>query len=181
MSLLESGGAQDFERAATAPAVLVSRGFDRVRGRLSITPVDIDPGLSTLPAVWVDARRIEQVIANLVDNAIKYAPGSAVRISGAGTDAGRIVELWVDDQGPGISADDLAHLFDRFYRGRSPQRTDVPGTGLGLAIARTIVEGHGGQIWAENRSAGGARFALTLPVASSTHGRRRRIQRAEQG
>jgi signal transduction histidine kinase len=179
MSQLVSGGAQNFERAPTAPAVLVSRGLDRVHGRLSNAPVDIDPGLGTLPALWVDARRIEQVFANLVENAIKYAPGSAIRISGDIADAGRIVNLRVEDEGPGIPADDLAHIFDRFYRGRSPERSDIPGTGLGLAIARTIVEGHGGQIRAENRPGGGARFVLSLPAASSTHGPRRRIQQAE--
>jgi signal transduction histidine kinase len=179
MSQLVSGGAQNFERAPTAPAVLVSRGLDRVHGRLSNAPVDIDPGLGTLPAVWVDARRIEQVFANLVENAIKYAPGSAIRISGDVADAGRIVNLRVEDEGPGIPADDLAHIFDRFYRGRSPERSDIAGTGLGLAIARTIMEGHGGQIRAENRPGGGARFVLSLPAACSTHGPRRRIQQAE--
>jgi len=165
MSQLVSGGSQNFKRAPTAPAVLISRGLDRVRGRLSNAPVDIDPGLGTLPAVWVDARRIEQVLTNLVENAIKYAPGSAIRISGAVADAGRSVELWVEDEGPGIATDDLTHIFDRFYRGRSPERSDIPGTGLGLAIARMIVEGHGGQIRADNRPGRGAHFVISLPTA----------------
>jgi signal transduction histidine kinase len=179
MSRLVSGGSQHFERAPTAPAVLVSRGLDRVHSRLSSARVDIDPGLGTLPSVWVDASRIEQVFANLVENGIKHAPGSEIRISGAVADAGQMVELWVDDDGPGIATDDLAHIFDRFYRGRSPERSDIPGTGLGLAIARTIVEGHGGQIRAENRPRGGARFVLSLPVASVTQGWQRRIQQAK--
>jgi signal transduction histidine kinase len=174
MSQLLSGGCQNFERAATRPAVLVSRGLDRVRVRLSNTPLDIDPKLGTLPAVWVDARRIEQVFANLVDNATKYAPGSVIRISGALVDASATVELRVEDKGPGIPADDLAHIFDRFYRGRTRERSKVPGTGLGLAIARTIVEGHGGRIRAENRPGGGARFVVTLPTAPS---RRHRPER----
>jgi signal transduction histidine kinase len=167
MSQLVSGGAQNFERAPTAPAVLVSCGLDRVRGRLFDSPLEIDPGLGALPAVWVDARRIEQVLANVVENATKYAPGSTIRISGEVADAGRIVELSVEDEGPGIPAGDLAHVFDMFFRGRSPERSGIPGTGLGLAIARTIVEGHGGQIRAENRPGGGARFVLSLPVDSS--------------
>jgi signal transduction histidine kinase len=178
MSQLVSSGAQHFSRAPTPPAVLVSRGLDRVRGRLALSPVDIDSGLGTLPAVWVDARRIEQVFANLLENAIKYAPGSAIRIAGARADAGRMVDLWVEDEGPGIASDDLAHIFDTFYRGRSPERSDIPGTGLGLAIARTIVEGHGGRIRAENRPDGGARFVVSLPTASAD-GRRRRIQQSE--
>jgi signal transduction histidine kinase len=174
MSRLVSGGSQNFERAPTAPAVLASCGVDRVHGRLSDVALEIDPGLGSLPAVWVDARRIKQVFANLVENAIKYAPGSAIRLSGALAQAGRIVELWVEDEGPGIPADDLAHIFDTFYRGRSSERSGIPGTGLGLAIARTIVEGHGGQIRAENRPGGGARFVFSLPVASSTHDWRER-------
>jgi signal transduction histidine kinase len=167
MSRLLSGGSQAFQRAATPPAVLVCRGLERVRVRLSNTPLDIDRELGTLPPVWVDAKRIEQVFANLVDNATKYAPGSAIHISGGLADAGRTVELWVEDEGPGIPADDLAHLFDRFYRGRLRERSEVPGTGLGLAIARTIGEGHGGRIRAENRPGGGARFVFSLPTTSS--------------
>jgi len=178
MSQLVSSGAQNFSRAPTPPAVLVSRGLDRVRGRLALSPVDIDSGLGMLPAVWVDARRIEQVFANLLENAIKYAPGSTIRISGARADAGRMVDLWVEDEGRGIASDDLAHIFDTFYRGRSAERSDIPGTGLGLAIARTIVEGHGGRIRAENRPSGGARFVVSLPTASAD-GRRRRIQQSE--
>jgi signal transduction histidine kinase len=86
-----------------------------------------------------------------------------------------MVDLWVEDEGPGIPADDLAYIFDRFYRGRSPELSDIPGTGLRLAIARTIVEGHGGQIRGDHRPGGGARFLFSLPAASSTHDRRKRI------
>ena len=75
------------------------------------------------------------------------------------------VNIVVEDDGPGIPADDVDHIFDAFYRGRSIQWSETPGTGLGLAIARTIVEAHGGRIRAENRPGGGARFTITLPVA----------------
>jgi signal transduction histidine kinase len=178
MSQLVSSGAQNFNRAPMPPAVLVSCALDRVRGRLGLSPVDIDSGLGTLPAVWVDARRIEQVFANLLENAIKYAPGAAIRISGERADAGRMVDLWVEDEGPGIASDDLAHIFDTFYRGRLPERSDISGTGLGLAIARTIVEGHRGRIRVENRPDGGARFVVSLPTAAA-YGRRRRTQQSE--
>ena len=120
---------------------------------------------SRLPVVYVDPRRLEQVIANLVENATKYAPGS-IYISGGIADGGRAVDIVVDDDGPGIPVANIDHIFDAFYRGRSVRRSETPDTGLGLAIARTIVEAQGGHIRAENRHGGGARFTISLPVAS---------------
>jgi len=160
MSQLMSGECQDFECDPTSPAVVVRRGLDRVRLRLSNSTLDIDRGLSALPLVCVNRRRIEQVLANLIDNATKYAPGSTIHISGAAVDGGQNVELYVEDEGPGIPDADLEHIFDKFYRGRS----EAPGTGLGLPISRVIVEGHGGRMRAENRPGGGARFVVSLPA-----------------
>ena len=174
ISSLASGARQRFDRAPAPPAVVVSGGVDRVRGHVSRGVLDINPDLGALPPVWVDVRRVEQVLANLVENATKYAPGSAIHVSGALVNTGHEVELWVEDDGPGISADDLAHIFDKFYRGRSAVRSEVPGTGLGLPIAQAIVEGHGGHIRAENRPGGGARFVFSLPVAS------RRLDRGQR-
>jgi signal transduction histidine kinase len=166
MSRLASGASNQFQRASSQPAVLVFRGLSRLRGRLPQSTVEVDESLSNLPPVWADPRRIEQVIVNLVDNAIKYAPGSNIHISGRATEARGLVELLVEDDGPGIPSDDLEHIFERFYRGRSREKSESPGTGLGLAIARAIVEGHGGQMRAENRPAGGARFIVSLPTAA---------------
>jgi len=163
-----NNGHVHFDRGPIQPAVLVRRSLDRVRVRSLNSAVEIDSGLRALPAIWVDARRIEQVIANLVDNAVKYAPGSTIHISGCIADAGANVDVAVEDDGPGIPVDDLDHIFDRFYRGRSHERSEIAGTGLGLAIARMMVEGHGGRIRAENRSGGGARFVLSLPTVASS-------------
>jgi signal transduction histidine kinase len=169
MSRLMSGGCENFDRAPISPAVLVCRGLQRIRSRLAHTKLDIHAALGSLPSVCADSKRIEQVVANLVDNATKYAPGSTIRISGAAADGGARVELSIEDEGPGIREADLEHIFDKFYRGPSHKRSEVPGTGLGLAIARTIVEGHGGRIRAENRATGGARFVVSLPVAAACH------------
>jgi two-component system, OmpR family, sensor histidine kinase KdpD len=119
---------------------------------------DIQPGL---PPSYIDPVEIDQVLSNVIENALKYTPDTAeIRIGARRVEGALQVE--VSDGGPGIPAAALPHLFDRFYRvnqeGARPR-----GTGLGLAVAKGLVEAHGGQIWAENRPEGGARFAFTLP------------------
>jgi signal transduction histidine kinase len=108
-----------------------------------------------------DPARLRQLVAILVDNAIRHAPaGSRVDVL-VRTDSGDAVVV-VEDQGPGIRAEDLPRVFDRFYRGAG---APGGGTGLGLAIAAWIVERHGGRIAAANRDGGGARFTVRLPLA----------------
>jgi two-component system sensor histidine kinase KdpD len=115
-----------------------------------------------LPLVPMDAVLIEQVLVNLLENALKYAgPESAVRLSArAGLDG---VTVEVADDGPGLPPEALERVFEKFYRGPSGQR----GFGLGLAICRAIVTAHGGRIWAENRVPHGAVFRFTLPAGAS--------------
>ncbi|MDD5264037.1 MAG: ATP-binding protein [Candidatus Bipolaricaulis sp.] len=116
-----------------------------------------------LGSISVDPKRIRQVIANLLSNAIRYTPTSGrIEISIRGVKGE--VEVYVSDTGPGISPEDLPRLFERFYRG-DPARNRSGGSGLGLAIARRWVEAHGGRIWAENNRTGGARFTFRLPSA----------------
>ncbi len=116
-----------------------------------------------LELISVDPKRIRQVIANLLSNAIRYTPTSGrIEISIHGAEGE--VEVYVSDTGPGISPEDLPRLFERFYRG-DPARNRSGGSGLGLAIARRWVEAHGGRIWAENNRTGGARFTFRLPSA----------------
>jgi two-component system sensor histidine kinase KdpD len=74
--------------------------------------------------------------------------------------------LCVEDDGPGIPAEHLEQVFDKFFRIKGPGRAPAPGTGLGLAICTGIVQAHGGRIWAENRPTGGARFVMRLPLAA---------------
>jgi signal transduction histidine kinase len=107
-----------------------------------------------------DPARLRQLVAILVDNAIRHAPSGTrvdVRVRADGADA----LLVVDDAGPGIRPEDLPHVFDRFYRAAG---APGGGTGLGLAIAAWIVERHGGRIAATNRDGGGARFTVRLPL-----------------
>jgi PAS domain S-box-containing protein len=165
MSRIESGGLDSHERAPARLGDLVAGGLDRVRGLFDERCLTVDVP-TELPPVVVDAAQLERVVANLLENAAKYAPAeSAVRV--LARTAGEHIELRVEDRGPGIPPDHLDHVFDKFFRVHTSERSGIPGTGLGLAICRAIVQAHGGRIWAENRHGGGARFVVALPVAAA--------------
>src|SRR5438067_1012857 len=117
-------------------------------------------GDASVRGSW-DALRLEQVFANLVGNALKYAAGSAVTIRVSGRDGEASFE--VQDRGPGIGAEDLSRIFDRFERA-APSR-HYGGLGLGLYIARQVVEAHGGTIGVHETPGGGATFSVVLPRA----------------
>jgi histidine kinase len=122
-------------------------------------------GAQALPPVRADDDRLIQVLSNLCINALQYAPrGGTVSITA--TSAGGEILIAVHDTGVGISAADLPHIFDRFYRAdKSRSRREGAGSGIGLTIARALVEAHGGRIWAESAGAGrGATFTIALPV-----------------
>ena len=114
--------------------------------------------------VRADPAKLHDALRNLVSNAISYAPErSTIRIGAVPVD-GRVA-LTVSDEGPGIPDEDLARVFERFYRVDKSRARDPGGTGLGLAIVKHLVELHGGQVGVENRPEGGARFTITLPAA----------------
>jgi len=112
------------------------------------------------PIVMADETRIEQVLSNLISNAIKYAPGGEIRIGGQ-TLPDQVV-ICVRDEGPGIATGDLPHIFDRFYRAQEASRK-TKGAGLGLYLARAIIEAHGGRMWADARTEKGTRICFSLP------------------
>jgi len=117
---------------------------------------------SDLPLCWADPARLDRVILNLLANALAHSPpGADVRVRAVAL--GGEVQLTVRDQGAGIAAADLPHIFERFYRGHSTRSGD--GLGLGLFIARLLVDAHGGRIWAESIPGQGSAFTLTLPLA----------------
>jgi len=125
---------------------------------------EIAPDATTVPG---DPTKLQDVLRNLIENAVNYSPegGRIAVISGA--THGRM-SIRVEDQGPGIPPDDLARVFERFYRvdkSRTREGKDPGGTGLGLSIVRHLVELHGGRIWAANRPEGGAIFTIELPAA----------------
>jgi two-component system sensor histidine kinase KdpD len=112
----------------------------------------------------VDPVLIEQVLYNLLENAVKYTPDKA-RITLAAFREEEETTMIVEDDGPGVDPGELERIFDKFYRGRTVARGERGGVGLGLAICRTVIRLHGGRIWAENREGGGARFVFSIPNA----------------
>jgi len=114
-------------------------------------------------SVAADRDRLLQVLQNLVDNAMKFTPdGGSVRLSASAS--GASVRFSVADSGPGIPAEEVPHLFDRFWQARGGGRP-AGGAGLGLAIVRGIVEAHGGTVWVESEEGRGTTFHFTLPAA----------------
>ena len=152
-------------------AVLVDRARSTFLSGGGRNRLDIDLGAG-LPLVMADRRRVVQVIGNLLSNASRRSPESAaVRVS-ATWEGGQVAVSIVDD-GSGITAERLPHLFRKFSTNEAEEQGGD--TGLGLAICKGIVEAHGGRIWAESDGPGlGARFTFTLPVIEETPGERRR-------
>jgi len=138
---------------------IVGAVLNRLGERLNDHPLKVSLQ-GNLPLIPFDSLLLEQVFMNLFDNAIKYSPkGTSLELSASETFYTVTVEL--ADRGPGIAQGDEERIFDKFVRGRGPGG----GVGLGLAICRTIINAHGGRIWAENRPDGGAVFRFTLPAA----------------
>jgi signal transduction histidine kinase len=116
-----------------------------------------------LPEAIIDPQRFQQVIGNLIDNALRYAPEASSIIVTIQRQENSI-ELTVADDGPGIPEDELPHLFDRFWRGEKSRARTTGGAGLGLSIARQLVEAQGGRITAHNRIPCGFKVCIQLPI-----------------
>ncbi len=162
MSRLEAG-ALGVKLEALDVIDLAEAASKRLARRLSGHHIVFDAP-NDLPLVYVDPLLLEQAIVNLLDNAAKYAPaGSTIRIQARL--GGSKVLLVVEDEGPGIPPDELALIFDKFYRAKAADRR-VAGTGLGLAVARGFVEAFGGTLDAANRTdRSGAALTISLPFA----------------
>jgi two-component system sensor histidine kinase KdpD len=158
MTRLE-GGAIALNRDWHSLPELAGSVLGRLRERLAAHPVRV--ALAEAPLVRVDAMLIEQVLANLLENAAKYTPpGTPVTLSSQVQEGELVVS--VEDEGPGLPPGDPEQLFAKFHRG-APE-TAAGGVGLGLTICRAIVNLHGGRIWAERLERRGAAFRFTLPL-----------------
>ncbi len=155
-------GESPLTRSPVSIADVAGRAVERLKAQADRAGLEIKLELAPgLPPVSVDEVRIEQVLVNLIHNAIKFTP-SGGRIDIAARASGNHVLVSVSDTGVGISADDLPRVFERFYKA-DKARTDR-GTGLGLAIAKHIVEAHGGRIWVESVEGRGATFSFSIPL-----------------
>jgi signal transduction histidine kinase len=147
---------------------LVGRVIAKFKPQASSRRVDISvelgdqfpPGFS----LSVDPIRMDQILSNLLSNALRFTPEEGRIIIGLVIE-GNALKMSVQDSGPGIAPEALPHVFDRFYRADRSRSRSEGGTGLGLAIARHLTEAHGGSLTATNHSQGGALFTLSLPLS----------------
>ncbi len=162
MSALESGRIKlSLQPVPLRP--LAEKVLADLKTRTDAKGVKLVNDLSELTAL-ADANRLEQVFANLVDNAIKYGRvEGTVIIGGRQTDVDKL-EIFVQDDGPGIPPESLDRIFERFYRVDKARSREQGGTGLGLSIVKHIVQNHGGKVWVKSEPGKGATFFFTLPA-----------------
>jgi len=154
-------GTLTLERATIAPAEVVDEAVEMVRASAAGRTLDVAVP-TELPSVEADRYRVLQVLTNLLANAVKFTPpGGRIAIAAERKNGDLLVR--VRDSGPGIPADQIDHVFDRFWKA---SRSDRRGAGLGLAIAKGIIDAHGGKIWLESQPDAGATFCFTLPLAA---------------
>jgi signal transduction histidine kinase len=158
-SRLQSGGLS-INSADVDLAILAERIAKRFQTQSSIHKIIVDFP-ENFPIVNGDETRLEQVLSNLVSNAIKYSPeGGEIRIRAQVRPT--TVIICISDQGPGVAPEDIPHIFDRFYRSSLAKRT-TKGAGLGLYLARAVIEAHGGRIWVDPQPGKGARICFSIP------------------
>ena len=157
-SRLQAGGLS-LNRADVSLPALAERMAERFKTQTKAHTLVVDFP-ENFPIILADESRIEQVLSNLISNAIKYAPRGEIHIGGQVRPEQVIVT--VSDEGPGIDGHDMPHIFDRFYRADTAVRK-TKGAGLGLFLARAIVEAHGGRIWLDPQPGSGARICFSLP------------------
>jgi signal transduction histidine kinase len=123
-----------------------------------------------LPTLWVDSRRLNQVLSNLLSNAFKFSDDGVGIEVGARRGDGNEVIVWVKDIGIGIPSEEIGRIFEKYRQLSSARNSSHKGTGLGLVICKKIIEAHGGRIWAESEIGKGATFFFSLPVNVSGAG-----------
>lgn len=162
LSKMEAGMMNySFEKASLAP--LIKKAVGEITPLIEAKGIQLETEVAAgLPAVKVDRERILQALRNLIGNAVKFTPKAGHIIVAARPTTGK-VEVSVRDTGPGIPAENLKTIFDKFHQANSGGAFSANGSGLGLAIAKHIIVSHGGEIWAENHPDQGSTFIFVLP------------------
>ena len=165
LARIEAGKAP-LQLTATPTLNLLRHATERLQAQATRAQLTLRiEGATELPFVYVDGNRVEQVLTNLIHNAIKFTPtGGEIRVSAITSDA-QTLTVKVADTGVGIAPEDLPRVFERFYK--ADRARSGGGTGLGLAIAKHIIQAHGGRIWVESRLGKGSTFCFTLPLATT--------------
>jgi two-component system, NtrC family, sensor histidine kinase GlrK len=162
LSKMEAGMTRyDFETTHIEP--LINRAVAEITPLVEAKQIHFESALDgPMPAVRLDPERILQVLRNLMGNAVKFTPkGGQVSVAAKSHDG--ILEVSVKDSGPGIPAESLGSIFEKFSQGSHAGANHRQGTGLGLAIAKNIITSHGGNIWAESQLGSGSKFVFVLP------------------
>ena len=163
--LLELGSIEagfDTRRELVQLNVLLRYSLDMLQGQIKSKRIKVQTDIGeSLPALQANPVRLRQVFDNVVGNAIKYSNKNGEVSISLKAEGDQII-LHVTDNGPGIPADDQAHIFDKFYRGKNMDKQQ--GSGLGLAIVKSIVDAHQGRIWVESVVGQGSSFFIVLPV-----------------
>ena len=164
LSRLDSGTLELHLRPSSVQDIVAS-ALESMNAQASQKELTIESKISRgLGPVLVDRNRIQRVLHNLIQNAIRHTPSDGTVLVEA-QDQGPMVQIDVADTGQGISQEDLGRVFERFYRGEKSRSRDFGGSGLGLAIAKGIVEAHGGWIQVSSTVGEGSRFSFCLPKA----------------
>ena len=162
LSRIESGRVP-MELKPTRPIDVIQPAFERLHMQAERAGITMTMNCAEdLPEIMADSYRLQQLVVNLIHNAIKFTPGGGKVIISASLNE-KNVQFSVNDTGRGISSADLPRIFERFYK--VDRSRSSSGTGLGLAIARHLVEAHNGKIWAESIIGQGSTFFFTIPIA----------------
>lgn len=157
-------GRKEYTFESTDLEALLTETSKLMQSYASAKNITIRPVVQGTPEPFeADGRALQQVLVNLIDNAIKHSPQDAGVEAGVGFEA-RQVSLWVEDHGEGIPPGEQQRIFERFYRRGSELRRETQGVGLGLAIVKNVVEAHNGSVTVRSAPGKGSRFTVTLPI-----------------
>jgi PAS domain S-box-containing protein len=158
---IEAGGLK-LERTGISARDLLEEVADGQREQAAARSIALRTEPAPALEVWADKNRMLQVLENLLSNAMKFTERGGISL-GARTEGGDVV-FWVADTGVGLAAEEVSHVFDRFWQAHRSRRS---GAGLGLAIVKGIVEAHGGRVWVDSQLGSGSTFYFSLPMASA--------------